>query len=163
MGHGPIALQRLLDVGVEPGLSVDTCTNVAGDLFGPMRTAIALTRAHANAQALEQGGWVEAEPMPVAQALHLATRAGALANGLPATGELAVGRRADVVVVSTEGPNLVPAGSPIAAIVMGAHPGNVDSVWIDGRAVKRGGRLLMPDYEQLREQVARRNAELLAH
>ncbi len=83
MGHGPIALTRLLALGVRPGLSVDTCTNVAGDLFGPMRAAIALTRAHANAEALERGEWVDAEPLPVAQALELGTRAGALANGLP--------------------------------------------------------------------------------
>ena len=32
------------------------------------------------------------------------------------------------------------------AVVTAAHPGNVDTVLVDGRAVKRGGRLL---YENL--------------
>ncbi len=161
MGHGPLALGRLLAVGVRPGLSVDTCVNAAGDLFGALRGAVAITRAQAHEAALEHGEWVDSIALPVREALLLATRDGAAANGLPATGTLAPGQRADVVVLSTDRPNLVPATSPVGAIVMGAHPGNVDSVWVDGRALKRNGELLMPDYGELRSAVARRSAELL--
>ena len=39
MGHGRPAVGRLLAVGVRPSLSVDTCVNVGGDLFGIMRAA----------------------------------------------------------------------------------------------------------------------------
>ncbi len=62
-------------------------------------------------------------------------------------GSLGVGKRADLVLLRADALNLAPvAHDPIGAVVTAAHPGNVDTVLVDGRAVKRGGRLL---YENL--------------
>ena len=45
MGHGPLAIGRLGQAGCEPSLSVDSCTNTGGDMFGVLRAALAAGRA----------------------------------------------------------------------------------------------------------------------
>lgn len=162
MGHGPLALGRLIAAGVPASLSVDTCANAGGDLFGAMRAAVMITRSQDHQEHLERGEWAAGVSLPVKDALALATIGGARANGLTeSTGSLTVGKQADVVVLSTRQPNMFPTNSAIGAVVAGAHPGNVDSVFVGGRALKRNGRLL-DDPEQLRVQASAAAARLMS-
>ena len=50
MGHGMPPIQRLLDRGVKPSLSVDVETNVPSDMFNQMRSVLALQRSLAASQ-----------------------------------------------------------------------------------------------------------------
>jgi len=43
-----------------------------------------------------------------------------------------------------------PLNDPIGAVVVGADTGNVDSVFIAGRAMKRNGQLLNVDLDRAR-------------
>ena len=45
MGHGMPPIQKFLDRGLHPSLSVDVETNVPGDMFNQMRSVLALQRA----------------------------------------------------------------------------------------------------------------------
>ena len=49
MGHGMPPIQKFLDRGLRPSLSVDVETNVPGDMFNQMRSVLALQRARASA------------------------------------------------------------------------------------------------------------------
>ena len=49
MGHGMPPIQKFLDRGLRPSLSVDVETNVPSDMFNQMRSVLALQRATANA------------------------------------------------------------------------------------------------------------------
>ena len=49
MGHGMPPIQKFLDRGLRPSLSVDVETNVPGDMFNQMRSVLALQRASATA------------------------------------------------------------------------------------------------------------------
>ena len=52
MGHGMPPMQRCLDRGLRPSLSVDVETTVSGDLFAQMRSVLTLQRAQINEQRL---------------------------------------------------------------------------------------------------------------
>lgn len=147
MGHGHPAIGRLMAAGVVPSLSVDTCVTTGGDLFGVMRVALAATRAAANGAMLARGQAVAAVTLRAAEVLSMATHEGARANGTDRiSGTLTPGKDADIVVVRAAGaPNLTPLNDAVAALVTAAHPGNVDSVYVAGTAVKRDGRLLGAD------------------
>ena len=58
------------------------------------------------------------------------------------TGSLSPGKRADVILLRGDALNLAPLNDPIGAVVMAAHPGNVDTVLVNGHVRKRSGRLV---------------------
>ena len=83
-------------------------------------------------------------------ALRWLTVNGARAAGVDdVVGTLAPGKRADIVLLDMSG--VSPAGwnprEPGAAIIAQANAGNVDTVLVDGRVVKRGGRLVHVDMD----------------
>jgi cytosine/adenosine deaminase-related metal-dependent hydrolase len=164
MGHGPAATGRLRARGIPTGLSVDVCTNVGGDLFAGMRTALAVQRGQANAEALARGETPARVSMTALDALRMATVEGAKACGLDdRIGSLAPGKQADVLVLRATDLNLAPVNDPVSAAVLAAHPGNVEHVFVAGRAVKRDGVLVGQDpaaavarAEESRDRLLRR-------
>ena len=140
MGHGPAATARLRSRGIPTGLSADVCTNVGGDLFGAMRVAIAVQRGPDHAAALARGETLGEVSMAGREVLAMATIDGARACGLDdRIGALEVGKQADVLLLRTDLPNLAPMSDPVGAVVHAAGTHNVDSVYVAGRPVKRGG------------------------
>jgi cytosine/adenosine deaminase-related metal-dependent hydrolase len=152
MGHGWPATGRLLDAGIRPSLSIDVCSSNGGDMFGAMRSTIASQRGRDNGQADEEGiGLVEELRLSCKDVVEFATVQGARACGLDAVvGSLTPGKQADLILISTDTLSLTPMNNPWGAIVYAAHPGNVDTVMVAGRVVKRDGRLLDADVEQVR-------------
>jgi len=142
-GMGDIPLDRILAEGLRPSLSGDTETKCSGDLFTQMRLLLAYYRSWTG------GGHSRVpEPLPlrVRDVLEFATLAGARAAGLGRrTGSLSPGKQADLILVRAHDINLAPVTDPAAAVVLAAHPGNVDTVLVGGRTVKRGGRLVAAD------------------
>ncbi|RZS45165.1 cytosine/adenosine deaminase-related metal-dependent hydrolase [Herbihabitans rhizosphaerae] len=134
MGHGAPTLGRLRAAGVTTGLGVDVVTTVAGDMFTLMRAALLTSQ-------------LDGRPCTASDVLRLATLDGAAAIGMAdEVGSLRPGKRADVVLLRADAVNL--AGGrhdPIATVVTSAHPGNVDTVLVGGRPVKRDGLLLTAD------------------
>lgn len=146
MGHGPAATARLRARGIPTGLSADVCTNVGGDLFGAMRVAIALQRGADHAAALHEGRTLDAVSLSAREVLAMATIDGARAIGLDhRIGTLEVGKEADLLVLRADSPNLAPLSDPVGAVVHAAGIHNVDSVYVAGRPVKRGGTLVHLD------------------
>jgi 5-methylthioadenosine/S-adenosylhomocysteine deaminase len=87
--------------------------------------------------------------------LAWATIEGAKANGLDAkTGSLSPGKQADIVMLRADRLNVTPLNDPASAVVNGMHGGNVDTVLIAGRVMKRGGELLHVDWPAVMRQAA---------
>ncbi|WP_394840753.1 amidohydrolase family protein [Pendulispora brunnea] len=127
-------LGRMLAAGLTPSLSVDSETATAGDMFTQMRTAFAIARRDRF-----EGRNARVSTRDV---LRWATLQGARATGLEhRTGSLTAGKAADIILIRATDVNLAPVSSPTDAIVLAAHPGNVDTVLVAGRVLKRGGRL----------------------
>jgi len=143
MGHGMPPIQRFLDRGLKPSLSVDVETNVPGDMFNQMRSVIALQRS----LAADQGR----APITARDVLEYATIEGARANGLDAkVGSLTPGKKADIIMLRTDRMNVTPLNDPATAVVTSMDTGNVDTVIIGGRVMKQGGELLHVDWPALR-------------
>ncbi|WP_331766882.1 amidohydrolase family protein [Embleya sp. NBC_00896] len=152
MGHGAPMINRARATGVVTGLGVDVVTTAPGDMFSLMRAAL-LTSQLADGPRLF-----------AADVLRMATIGGAAALGLSdRIGSLAVGKRADLVLLRTDAVNMVGATHDIAgAVVASAHPGNVDTVLVAGRIVKRAGLLTHPDLPAALADARRSVAHLAA-
>ncbi|HSJ27497.1 MAG TPA: amidohydrolase family protein, partial [Acidimicrobiia bacterium] len=123
MGHGLPPIQKFLDRGHAPSLSVDVETNVPSDMFNQMRSVLGLQRAIASAEGKD--------PVSARDVLHYATVEGAKANGLEAkVGTLSPGKQADIVMLRTDRLNVTPLNDPATAIVVGMDTSNVDTVLI---------------------------------
>ncbi|MEX0952231.1 MAG: amidohydrolase family protein [Nitriliruptoraceae bacterium] len=146
MGHGMPPIQKFLDRGLAPSLSVDVETNVPSDMFNQTRSVLALQRALALA--------TDRNPVSARDVLQWATIEGARANGLDdRVGSLSPGKQADVILLRTDRLNVTPLNDPATAVVAGMHTGNVDTVLIAGRIMKQGGRLLHVDWPAVRRMA----------
>lgn len=90
--------------------------------------------------------------MSVNQAFLLATRNGGLALRRPDLGVIAVGAKADVVVFDGDSPGMLGWVDPVAAVILHSNVGDVDTVIVDGKIVKRFGKLTYKDYSGVQEK-----------
>ncbi|WP_371405403.1 amidohydrolase family protein [Kribbella sp. NBC_00662] len=138
---------RLRAAGVDFSLGIDVVTTSGGDMFRAMHEVLAL-------------GY---QAFSAADVLQLATLGGARALGLADVGSLAVGNKADVVLVRSTDINLVGGlHDPVATVVTAAHPGNVDTVLVGGTPVKRHGHLVSTSLDQALGALAESTAYLTA-
>ncbi len=146
MGHGMPPIQKFLDRGLHPSLSVDVETNVPSDMFNQMRSVLGLQRNLAAASGRD--------PISARDVLSYATIEGARATGLDAkVGTLTPGKKADLILLRTDRMNVTPLNDPVTSVVLGMDTGNVDTVIIDGRIMKRSGKLLHVNWPALRRQI----------
>ncbi len=75
-------------------------------------------------------------------------------------GSLKAGKRADLIMVSTRGVNLGVFGDPAHMLVTAAEPSNVDTVVVDGRILKRGGKLTAMNADQIAQEANAANLAL---
>ncbi len=153
MGYGMPSIQRLLNHGLRPSLSVDAETNVPNDMFTQMRSVNSLQ--HAMIFDRKLAGKRNLPPfMNSRDVIECATIEGARANGLlHKTGTLTPGKEADFIMLRTDSPNILPVNDPIGAVVWGMDTSNVDSVFVAGKALKRNGKLLNVDLDNLRRMA----------
>jgi 5-methylthioadenosine/S-adenosylhomocysteine deaminase len=135
-GLGSPPIQPLIDRDIRPGLGVDSERLSPGDLFAQMRAAISVQ--HAGYFELKLAGKAGLPRLlSTREVIRYATVDGARAAGLgEVTGTLEVGRRADVVVLRSDRPNIHPINDPIGAVVWGMDTSNVEWVFVDGQAVR---------------------------
>jgi cytosine/adenosine deaminase-related metal-dependent hydrolase len=134
---GVIQLGELLRDGVKVSLSTDHTTNYNCDPFVAMRVLFALHQHRIG----------DAIPLTVKRLVQLATIDGAVDLGIAdKTGSLTPGKRADIILVRTTDINMTPVGDPYEALVSLAQPGNVDTVIVDGRILRQGGKFTTLDH-----------------
>jgi cytosine/adenosine deaminase-related metal-dependent hydrolase len=137
---GVIQLGELLESGVKVSLSTDHIASISCDPFASMRILFALHLHRIGAKV----------PLTLKRLLQLATLDGAVDLGIAdRTGSITPGKRADLVLVRTTDINTSPAGDPYEAIVSLGMPANVDTVIVDGRILRRGGRFTAFDHAKI--------------
>jgi cytosine/adenosine deaminase-related metal-dependent hydrolase len=121
-------------------LSTDHTTNGNCDPFGAMRTLLSLHQHRIGAKL----------PLTLKRLVQLATLDGAVDLGIAdRTGSLTPGKRADIILVRTTDINMTPVGDPYEALVDLAQPGNVDTVIVDGRILRRSGKFTALDHARV--------------
>jgi 5-methylthioadenosine/S-adenosylhomocysteine deaminase len=128
--------------GILAGFGIDTICSAGNDLFSEMRLALAAERSRANATAISRDKMAQAVDLHQRDMLRLATIDGARVWHLEhETGTLTPGKQADIAVIDMRSPHLDGFGDPVAVMVLGAGPADVETVIVGGDVVKRDGKL----------------------
>ena len=132
-------------------------------MFGTMRATIGTERGFDNEQARGRGeASVSEMELSCRDVLEFATIEGARACGLDhKVGTLTPGKRADVILVRTDTFAMTPLNNPVGAFVYNAHPGLVETILVDGKVVKRDGKLLGLDAERVRRLAIESRDDIL--
>jgi len=152
LASGVAKVPELLAAGCRVAIGADAaaCNNRL-DVFAEMRLA-----------ALVQKPRLGADALPAAQVLELATLGGAHALGLDAEiGSIALGKRADLVVLDLGAPHLHPLlGDPVSLVVYAACASDVRDVLVDGRPLVLGRELVTAAIDTIVRDADRCAAEL---
>ena len=141
-----------LSRGIVCGFGIDTICSVGTDLFSEMRLALAAERSRANAPALARGERVPTVDLHQRDMLRLATLEGAQVWKMDdEIGSLSPGKQADIITVDMTSPHLDGYGDPVATLVLGAGPADVETVIVGGDIVKLAGRLVGPQVDVARK------------
>lgn len=136
LGSGIADIQALWDAGVVVGLASDgaPCNNTL-DAQSEMRLAALIQKPIHGPTA-----------MPAKRVLRMATIDGARVLGIDdQVGSIELGKRADLSMMRLNRLHNGVAGDLESRIVYASFPENVDSVWVDGRPLMRGGVLTTLD------------------
>ncbi len=149
MGHGIPPIQKAIDLGIRPSLSVDVETSVPNDFFSQMRTVFSLQKR----EVWERRHAGDKNPpafLTVREVLEFATIEGARANGLDRKiGTLTPGKEADIILLRADRLNVMPMNNAVGAVVTNMGPQNVDTVLIAGKVMKRAGQMVGLDFARL--------------
>lgn len=132
------------DTKSHASVGVDCHSNNSSDLLTQLRLGLQYARAAENMQAIEQGKYPSVK-IKVEEAFNLGTIQGAKAiNMQDQIGSIEVGKRADVVVFDASSPGMVCAAEedPVAAVILHAGAGDVETVIVDGVVRKERGKLV---------------------
>jgi cytosine/adenosine deaminase-related metal-dependent hydrolase len=129
-------IPALREAGCPIALGTDNNTN---DVFEVMRIALLTERIR------RTDPFPGMRPQPE-DILADATEGGSRAvNQQQILGSLEVGKKADLFVLDTLKPYLVPAGRLVSAVIHGGHPSDIESVMVDGEFIMRGNKVLTMD------------------
>ncbi|MFF0366006.1 amidohydrolase family protein [Micromonospora sp. NPDC005087] len=153
-GYPPTWQLRHHDIPVS--LSMDTSVWWSGDLFSAMRTTLGADRSREHLEAHAKQDTITHCHLRAEQVVEWATRGGARALGMDSTiGALTPGRQADIVLIKNDAsPVMFPILNPHGHVVFQAQRGDVHTVLVGGRVVKRDGRLVDVDLAAARARVA---------
>lgn len=91
---------------------------------------------------------------PAIEAVELSTIGGARALKLDQLiGSLEVGKQADMILVDTSAPNILPVYDPYSALVYAAHPHNVTLTMVAGKLLMKDRELLTMDLPEVMMEV----------
>jgi 5-methylthioadenosine/S-adenosylhomocysteine deaminase len=128
--------------GITAGFGIDTICSAGTDLFSEMRLALAAERSRANATAISSDKIIQAVDLHQRDMLRLATIDGARVWHLDGEiGTLTPGKQADIAIIDMRSPHLDGYGDPVAVMVLGAGPADVETVIVGGDILKRDGKL----------------------
>lgn len=150
LGSGVMPLRKILDAGINVALGTDgVASNNRLDLMREMQTAAILHKGVQRDPAIT----VASEMLP------LATRNGACAQGRTDCGTIAVGNRADLVLIDRSAFHNMPSYDDYALLCYSAERADVRITMADGRILYRNGEYTCIDEERLRYEAR----EVLSH
>ena len=134
LASGVSPVPEMLDMGICVALGTDgSASNNNLDMFTEMDTAAKLHKVHK----------MDPTVMDATTVLKMATNHGAEALGMQdIIGSLEVGKKADIIIVDTNTPHMVPLYNPFSNLVYSAIGDDVTHSIINGKVVMRDKRLL---------------------
>ncbi|MBT2724465.1 amidohydrolase [Bacillus sp. ISL-46] len=143
---GVARVRDLLSAGVTVGLGTDgPSSGNTLDLFSQMRLFANFHKTYLQ----------DRSAFPAEEIVKLATIGGAKVSGMQEEiGSIEVGKQADFILVETDSVNMFPIFNPYSALVYSANASNVRDVFIAGKQVVAGKKLVNFDISELRVELA---------
>ena len=146
LASGTAPVPRMLKQGVTVGIGTDgSSSNNNVDMFGEMNSAAKLHKV----------ALLDPTAMDATATLQAATMGGAALLGADAQiGSIAVGKKADLIMLDMDQPHLTPIYNPISHLVYAARGSDVIHSVINGKLVMRDRRLTTLDEETILAEMA---------
>ena len=151
LGSGFAPIQRMLDKGINVCIGTDgAASNNNLNMLEELHLAAVIHNGFTG------------DPTVVSPAalLKMATRNGARLQGRDDTGELAVGKKADLIAVDFDRPHLIPAFDYPAMLVYAAQASDVCMTMVDGKILYENGEFKTLDADRIRADARRLLREL---
>ncbi|MBF0413033.1 MAG: amidohydrolase [Desulfamplus sp.] len=141
LGSGIAPVLDFIRAGIPTGLGTDgSASNNNLDLFTEMDLAAKLHKIHR----------YDVGVLDVLSVVRMATIEGAKAIGLgDITGSIEIGKKADLIILDTHKPHLVPMYNPISHLVYSATGADVKDVIIDGKIVLNERKITTLDLDSI--------------
>ncbi len=152
LASGYADVPKMLEMGINVALGTDGAAsnnnlNIMQDLY---LFAVAY-----------KGYYHDSTLITPAQALHAATRAGALSQGRADSGRLAVGCKADLCVINTDTPQFTPMTDAACNVVYAAQGADVRLTMVDGDVLYCDGEYRTIDIEKVKAEAQRHTDAIL--
>lgn len=140
LGSGIAPIAKYIEHGLRPAIGTDSAaSNNNLDMFQEVRLAALI----------HKGAQQNPTFVPADTALKMGTSWGAEAVFLEDTGMLAVGKKADFIIINAHQAHLQPVSNPISHLIYSASGHDVEDVYIDGRQVVKQRECLFLDEEKI--------------
>lgn len=152
----PTPLGLMLAAGIKPTVSTDTYAYIPSNMPSQLRAL--LQAARQNGVQTANGMLKAADVFPYsninpAESLGMSDR----------IGSLSIGKQADIVLINKrDSLGMLGTTDVFTDLILMAQPADVDTVLVAGRVVKRGGRLLGHNLDDLAKKLQKIQARLLA-
>lgn len=152
LGSGIAPVPDMLERGLVVGLGTDgAASNNNLDMLEEMRLAALL----------HKGSRQDPTAITAHEALRMATNRSARAVFLDDAGEIAAGKKADLIMLDLNKPHLTPRHDLVAHLVYAAQPDDITLVMVDGKILLENGELTTLDEEKIMFQAQERAMHLV--
>lgn len=139
LASGIADVTKMLDIGIDLAIGTDgAASNNALDMFREMYLVTGLQKLK----------YDDAAVCPAEEVLKMATVGGARAMGLYDSDVLAVGKKADLIMIDLNKPNMQPQNNIIKNIVYSGSKQNVKLTMINGKVLYRDGEYFLDESEE---------------
>ena len=153
LGSGVMPLSKMLAKGINVALGTDSsASNNTLDILKEIHLAAILQKG------------IDRDPSSVKadEIVKLATLNGAVSQNRTDSGELAVGKKADIIMIDLDAVNNIPRFSPIYTLVYSANSSNVCFNMVDGKILYEKGEYKTLDIEELKYEMKELNKSFFA-
>jgi len=154
LGSGIAPVTTMMKKGVNVTIGTDGGpSNDSYDMIREMRLALLLQKVSN----------LDPKAISVLDVIKMATVNGARAMGLEGiTGSIEKGKRADIAVFSLRAPHLIPSIAPLSNLIYSGTGMDCTDLIVDGKFLKRDGKVLTVDEEEVYNKANAMAAELLS-
>lgn len=151
LASGAAPVGELLSQGICVGLGTDgASSNNNLDMFDEMKFA----------SLLQKVSTLDPKVLNADEVINMATINGAKSLGIDA-GTIAIGKKADLILVDTNHPNMTPQSSSLASnLVYSANGSNVDTTICNGKVLMENRKLLTVDEDKILSEAKRAILEM---
>lgn len=153
LASGIAPIQAFLDQGLHVTIGTDgSSSNNNQNLWEEMHIASLIGKVRAG----------DPTAVRAVDILKMVTKTGAMALGFEDSGEIEVGKRADIILVRRDLIHHTPRFNPASELIYSTQASDVDTVIVDGEILLENGQLTKMDEEKLMYEVEKHAKALLA-